>query len=185
MVRYIALGAALALLVTASPGRASDDPDTLVRTKNPERYQIVISATKIPKRAEEVPNAVSVVSGDELRRRGTHTLAEALQDVVGLDTGDGSDNGPNVPNLGLWGLKEFDALLVTVDGVPIGGPFNPSLTQVPVEDIDRIEIVKGPQGTLYGVSAFAGMIQIFTRTHQEGSIEASIGGSSRSDKNAA
>ena len=99
MVRYIALGAALALLVTASPGRASDDPDTLVRTKNPERYQIVISATKIPKRAEEVPNAVSVVSGDELRRRGTCTLAEALQDAAGLDTGEGSDNGTTVPEI--------------------------------------------------------------------------------------
>jgi len=52
---------------------------------------------------------------------------------------------------------------VTLDGVPVGGPFNPSLAQIPVEDIDRIEIVKGPQGTLYGVSAFAGMISIFTR----------------------
>ncbi len=63
----------------------------------------------------------------------------------------------------LWGLKEFDALLVTVDGVPVGGPFNPSLSQIPVEDVDRIEIVRGPQGTLYGVSAFAGMVQVFTR----------------------
>src|SRR5262249_10795940 len=88
---------------------------------------------------------------------------EALQDVVGLDTGDGSDNGPRLPNIGLYGIKEFDALQVLVDGVPVGGPFNPNLAQVPVENIDHIEITRGPQGTLYGVSAFAGQVSVFTK----------------------
>jgi outer membrane cobalamin receptor len=60
--------------------------------------------------------------------------------------------------------------------VPIGGPFNPSLTQIPVEDIDRIEVEKGPQATMYGVSAFAGMIQIFTR--QDTQNEVTVGGGS-------
>src|SRR4029077_1430502 len=95
-------------------------------------------------------------------------VADALENVVGVDTGEGSDNGARLPNIGMWGLKEFDALLVMVDGVPVGGPFNPSLSQINVEDVDRIEIVKGPQGTLYGVSAFAGMIQAFSRTGEPG-----------------
>ncbi|HLN79716.1 MAG TPA: TonB-dependent receptor, partial [Thermoanaerobaculia bacterium] len=82
-----------------------------------------------------------------------------------------------LPNIGLWGLKEFDALLVMVDGVPVGGPFNPSLSQIEVEDIDRIEIVKGPQGTLYGVSAFAGMIQVFTKSAAHGTDVRLSGGS--------
>ena len=132
-------------------------------TPAPVTEEIVVSATKSPEETVEIPGATSVVSGDELRRSGAKTVADALQNVVGLDTGDGSDNGTRLPNIGLWGLKEFDALLVTVDGVPVGGPFNPSLSQIPVEDIDRIEIVRGPQGTLYGVSAFAGMVQVFTR----------------------
>ena len=65
------------------------------------------------------------------------------------------------------GPQEFDALLVTVDGVPVGGPFNPSLVQVSLDGVDRVEIVKGPQGTLYGVSAFAGMVQVFTHRRRE------------------
>ncbi len=69
-----------------------------------------------------------------------------------------------------------------MDGVPAGGPFNPSLAQIPVEDIDRIEIVKGPQGTLYGVSAFAGMIQVFTRHPKEAGGALTLGGGSFSDK---
>src|SRR5713101_4022420 len=129
---------------------------------------VVVSATKVPEDPVEVSNAVSVVTGEEIRRRGARTLAEALQDVAGLDTGNGSDNGSRLPNIGLWGLKEFDALLITYDGVPVGGPFNPSLAQIPVEDLDRIEIVKGPQGTLYGVSAFAGMVQAFSRAGEQG-----------------
>ncbi|HEX7615377.1 MAG TPA: TonB-dependent receptor [Thermoanaerobaculia bacterium] len=143
---------------------------------------MVVSATKSPEDPLEIAAPVSVVSGDELRRRGAKTIADALQDVAGLDTGSGSDNGNRLANIGVWGLKEFDALLVTVDGVPVGGPFNPSLAQISVEDIDRIEIVKGPQGTLYGVSAFAGMIQVFTRHPKEAGGALALGGGSFSDK---
>lgn len=143
----------------------------------PVTETIVVSATESPEIETEIPGNVTVVTGEDLRKRGVHDLADALQDVVGVDTGIGSDNGGNVPSVGLWGLKEFDALLFMVDGVPVGGPFNPSLAQIAVDDIDRIEIVKGPQGTLYGVSGFAGMIQIFTRRGEKGTHVAISGGS--------
>src|ERR1700693_362083 len=71
--------------------------------------QVVVSATKVPEDPVEVPGAVSVVTGEELRRRGARTVADALQDVTGLDTANGSDNGPCVPNIGLWGLEELEA----------------------------------------------------------------------------
>ena len=145
---------------------------------------MVVSATKISENALDVAAPVSVVSGDDLRRRGAKTVADALQDVAGLDTGSGSDNGNRLANIGIWGLKEFDALLVTVDGIPVGGPFNPSLAQIPVEDIDRIEIVKGPQGTLYGVAAFGGMFQVFTRHPKQAGGALTLGGGSFSDKHA-
>ncbi len=143
----------------------------------PAQESIVVSATRLPERETEIPGQATVITGDQLRRENVKTLAEALQDIVGIDTGLGSDNGGRLPNLGLWGLKEFDALLVMVDGMPVGGPFNPSLSQINIEDIDRIEIVKGPQGTLYGVSAFAGMIQIFTRPASPGTDVRAGGGS--------
>jgi outer membrane receptor protein involved in Fe transport len=144
--------------------------------------QIVVSAAKVPESDLDVAGSVEVVTGEDLRRRGARTLQDALQDVVGVEAAGGSDSGSRFPNLGMWGLKEFDALLVTVDGVPAGGPFNPSLSQIPIEDIERIEIAKGPQGTLYGVSAFAGMVQVFTRrgAHQS----ATLGGGSFTDRHA-
>lgn len=141
---------------------------------------VIVSATRGPETNTEIPGEATVITGERLRRENVKTLADALQDVVGLDTGLGSDNGGRLPNIGMWGLKEFDALLVMVDGVPVGGPFNPSLSQINIEDVDRIEIVKGPQGTLYGVSAFAGMIQVFTRPGSRGT-EVRLGGGSFSE----
>ena len=150
-------------LPAPTPARAAETPPDSAKVAQhaPNKYEVLVSATRRSADPINVPNGASVVSGQDLRQRGAHTVADALEDVVGLDTGDGSDGGLRMANIGMWGLKEFDALLVTLDGVPVGGPFNPSLTQLNVNDIDRVEIVNGPQGTLYGVSGFAGMVQMF------------------------
>jgi len=173
--------AALAVLFAGLVGKAVGQTPTAapLPTPTPPSVQesVVVSATRGSEIETEIPGEVTVITGEELRRRNVTNLADALQDVVGLDTGMGSDNGPRQPNVGLWGLKEFDALLFMVDGVPIGGPFNPSLSQINIADIDHIEIVKGPQGTLYGVSAFAGMVQVFTKNATPGTTVTVAGGS--------
>lgn len=177
-----ALGALLTLGLVAGAGLArAQESDTVSMAHDPAKYQIIVSATRTAKPATEIPNGAAVIRGEELRRKGARTLADALIDVTGLETGDGGDNGSRLPNVGMWGLKEFDAMLITVDGVPVGGPFNPSLAQIAVEDIDRIEVVKGPQGSMYGVSAFAGMIQVFTRGSASEGVDAAVGGGSFGD----
>ncbi len=112
---------------------------------------------------KDVAASVSVITGEMLERSAARTLSDVLADVVGIDIGSGSDSGSRLPTPSLWGVKEFGFLLVTVDGVPVSGPFDPSLALVPIEDVSRIEIVKGPQATLYGLSATAGAIHVFTR----------------------
>lgn len=175
--------AAWSILVFSGAALAQPAPPTLPQAPS-VKEEVVVSATRGNEAETEIPGQATVIRGEDLRRENVHTLADALQDVVGLDTGMGSDNGNRLPNVGLWGLKEFDALLFMVDGVPIGGPFNPSLSQINIDDIDRIEIVKGPQGTLYGVSAFAGMVQIFTKEASRGT-HVSLSGGSFSDGRAA
>src|SRR5262245_2407685 len=173
----IAFGILASVPATAQTPPSPTPSPTPAPNAPPVEENIVVSATKIDQPEVDVPHAVTVVSGEELARRGTRTVADALQDVVGLQTGNGSDNGPRIPNIGLYGIQEFDALEVMLDGVPVGGPFNPNLAMIPVEDIDRIEVVRGPSGTLYGVSAFAGMVNIFTR-HDTGGTwgSARVGG---------
>lgn len=184
MVKAHLRAAVAACLVSAGFAPAQPaEPSTPPPGAPPAAAEVVVSATKVDEDPAQIAAAVSVVKGSELRRSGARTVAETIQDVVGVDTGNGSDDGPRMANIGLWGLKEFDALLVTVDGAPVGGPFNPSLSQIPVEDVERIEIVRGPQGTLYGVSAFAGMIQVFTR-HAAAGGTVRLGGGSFGDANA-
>ena len=73
---------------------AASAPDTAVVPMK----EIVVSATKTPQQIANIPNSTAVVTGAELRRRGTQTLADAIQDIVGVDTGNGSDNGMRLPN---------------------------------------------------------------------------------------
>jgi iron complex outermembrane recepter protein len=184
MPRSLAKGALCAILFGSTLLDAQGTTAPTPPPVPPQSAEIVVSATKLPEDPVDIAGPVEVITGEQLRRSGTKTIAEAIQDVVGVDTGVGSDNGGHLAGIGLWGLKEFDALLITVDGVPIGGPFNPSLSQINVEDIDRIEIVKGPQGTLYGVSAFAGMIQVFTRRKEGPGGTVSLGFGSFAEKRA-
>ena len=172
--------------LAAAVARAADAPPDSAKVAEhaPNKYEVLVSATRRSTDPINVPNGAAMVSGKDLRRRGAHTVADALEDVVGIDTGDGSDGGLRMANIGMWGLKEFDALLVTLDGVPVGGPFNPSLSQLDLNDVDRVEIVKGPQGTLYGVSGFAGMVQMFSRQDEGQSGHVTVGGGSFSDLNA-
>src|SRR5262245_57645704 len=94
--------------------------------------EVVVSATKIPQDAVDIPSSTAVITGDEIKRSGAKTVSEAIQDITGITTGNSSDNGPWLPNIGMWGLQEFDALLVMVDGVPAGGPFNSNLSEINV-----------------------------------------------------
>jgi len=171
------LVAACLLVSGGAVGQQATPAPTPQPTPAPVNETVVVSATRSPETELEIPGQATVVTGEQLRQRGVTNLADGIQDVMGVDTGMGSDNGPRQPNVGIWGLKEFDALLFMVDGVPVGGPFLPQLSQIDINDIDRIEIVKGPQGTLYGVSAFAGMIQVFTKSGQAGTNFSIAGGS--------
>ena len=90
--------------------------------------QVEVVATKVPERVEEVPAAIEVFSGDELRARGVTDLRTALAFAAGVDIAPGGDNGPAASVPEFMGLKEFDAFLLVVDGVPLsGGVFNPAL----------------------------------------------------------
>jgi outer membrane receptor protein involved in Fe transport len=124
---------------------------------------IQVTATRVPEDVEGVPASVTVISGDELRARGVTDLPHALSVVAGVSVAPGGDAGPagSVPEL--WGLREFDAFLLVVDGVPWGGAFNPALTTLDLTDVDRIEVMRGSAPVLYGATSFVGVIHVIHR----------------------
>jgi vitamin B12 transporter len=126
---------------------------------------VVVTATLVPMRADEVSATVTVLSGDALRANGIATLADALRTVPGVSiVATGSFGGQT--SLFLRG-GESDYVKVLVDGVPQnqpGGFFD--FANFGIEDVDHVEIVRGPASVLYGSDAVTGVIQVFTRSRR-------------------
>lgn len=122
--------------------------------------RIEVTATRLPESPDQVPAAIEVFTGDELRARGVRDLRSALALAIGLEIAPGGDAGPASAVPAFWGLKEFDAFLLVVDGVPFGGAFNPALTSLNLTDVERIEVLRGPAPVMYGATSFVGVIQV-------------------------
>jgi iron complex outermembrane receptor protein len=141
---------------------------------------IVVTAAKIPWDLATTPAMVSVVSGDELRARGVNDLRTALATVAGVDVAPGGDAGPAGSVPGMWGLKEFDAFLLLVDGVPYGGAFNPAVPTLDLTGVDRIEVVRGAAPVTYGATSFVGVIHVIHSGAGSTPQRISAGGGTRS-----
>jgi iron complex outermembrane receptor protein len=128
---------------------------------------VTVIATGIPESSGEVPASVTVVTGDDMRSRGARDLRSALSQVVGLDVAPGGDAGPASNVVEIWGLKEFDAYLLVVDGVPWGGAFIPAMAALDLNDVDHIEVLRGAAPVTYGATSFVGVIEVFKRPAED------------------
>lgn len=124
---------------------------------------IQVTATRSALPLSETPASISIVTGDQLRARLATDLRTALSFLAGVEISPGGDGGPAGSGPALWGLREFDAFLLVVDGVPWGGAFNPALTTLDLHNIDRIEIMRGAAPVMYGATSFVGVIHVIHR----------------------
>ena len=129
---------------------------------------VEVVATRLPEAPHDVAASIEVISGDELRSRGVTTLREALALSTGVAIAPGGDAGPASAVPEFWGLREFDAFLLVVDGVPWGGAFNPAIATASFRDVERIEILRGPAPVTYGATSFVGVIHV---VHKAAAVE--------------
>ena len=121
---------------------------------------VTVTATKVPEPVDQIPATISVVSGAELRARNARDLASALSLVSGVEAPAGGDAGPSSAVPAFWGLREFDAFLLVMDEVPWGGAFNPAITTLNLNDVERIEVLKGAAPVMYGATSFVGVVHV-------------------------
>jgi len=140
---------------------------------------IEVTTAKIPVALSDVAANVNVVSGDELRARGATDLRTALSLVSGVDIAPGGDGGPASSVPALWGLREFDAFLLVVDGIPSGGAFTPALATLNLANVERIEVVKGAAPVSYGATSFVGVIHVIHYAAGQGPATVEVGAGSR------
>jgi vitamin B12 transporter len=123
---------------------------------------VVVSAAKVPRPSNTLSQAVTVLSGDDLRSRGVTRVTDALREVPGASLVQSGSYG-GVTSLFVRG-GESRYTKVLIDGVTVndpGGFFD--FSHLTTDNIDRIEIVRGPASVLYGADAGTGIVQIFTR----------------------
>ena len=136
--------------------------------------EIVVTATRLPTPRGAVPAAVSILNGEDLRSRGIRFVADALREVPGAGVVRTGSHG-GLTSLFLRG-GESDYVQVMVDGVVLNDPGGAiDLGQLTTENIDRIEVVRGPVSVLYGSDAVTGVVHILT-THGGGRPRLTVGG---------
>ena len=149
--RTAGLLAGLSLFASA-PQAAGDDPLT-----------INVTAARTPQSNVDTLASVTVIDRDEIERRQAHSVQDALRGVPGLSFSNNGGLG-KATSVFLRGA-ESDQVLVLVDGVRVGSATlgTTSIQDIPIDQVERIEVVRGPRSSLYGADAIGGVIQIFTR----------------------
>ncbi|WP_310462431.1 TonB-dependent receptor domain-containing protein [Sphaerotilus sp.] len=124
---------------------------------------VVVTATRTPVRADQTVADVTVLTREDLERANGRTLAEVLAQQPGIQLTANGGLG-KTSSVFIRGLEARHVLLL-VDGVRYGSATAgmPELDNLPLGDIDRIEIVRGPLSSLYGSDAVGGVVQVFTR----------------------
>jgi vitamin B12 transporter len=164
--KYLIVALVVLAAAPVSPASAQEKDTTHLGT-------VVVSASKVPQPASTLTQAVTVLSGEDLRARGVTRVSDALREVPGAMLVQNGSFGA-VTSLFLRG-GESRYTKVLIDGVAVnasGGFFD--FSHLTTDNIERIEIVRGPASVLYGADAVSGIVQIFTR---KGSYEprASLG----------
>jgi len=124
---------------------------------------IIVTATRTAQTADETLASVTVITREEIDRRRATSLQEVLRGVPGLGIANSGGLGKNT-SVFLRGTNS-DHVLVLIDGIRVSSATSgrTAFQFIPIDQIERIEIVRGPRASLYGAEAIGGVIQIFTR----------------------
>ncbi len=146
------------------------------------RDVIYVTAQKREEAITDIPASISVVSGERLQNMGAGALADYAAYVPGVNVGSGGSPGQTSITLrGIAPVGPGATVSTHIDDTPLGGSSNYSrasafaLDLFP-NDIERVEILRGPQGTLYGASAMGGLLRYVTRTPDPSGFSAQAAG---------
>ncbi|MCX7627204.1 MAG: TonB-dependent receptor, partial [Methylophilaceae bacterium] len=133
---------------------------------------VVVTATRQEARVSEVLTDVTVIDRQEIERHGAGTVAELLVRQPGIQVITSGNSGPGTATSIFVRGANPNQTKVLVDGLPISGALDQDATKalvnLPLGNVERIEIVRGPASSLYGADAIGGVIQIFTRQGSPG-----------------
>ena len=151
----------LGIVLAAEPAASDDSLQELLQVLEQE----TAIATKNRLNIDFVPGMVSVLYGDDLLVLGVRTASEAMALVPGVELGLSSDGQTQVFVRGIGTAFASGKVKVLLNGVPFNSTLSVATTalRIPVEQIERIEVIRGSGSAIYGEFAFSGVINVITR----------------------
>ncbi len=180
--RYIGYApGSLSVSVTADQEATAD----FALEKSVQRLdEVVTTGTVVPTEVKALPTPISVITGEEIEQKGYQRIDQIFRgDVPGAIAWDNGAYGTSYSDISIRGASDISQSYVKtyIDGVEVADPV--SLATIDPSSIERIEVLRGPQGsTIYGSDAAGGVMQIFTRkgtlnapyTHVEAKVSAGL-----------
>ncbi|MEO1323102.1 MAG: TonB-dependent receptor [Pseudomonadota bacterium] len=147
-----------------SPVLAQDGSDETVMDT------VIIEGSRLNQTATEVGSSVSIITADDIERLGFDFALDAIAAAPGVTINQNGAFGGQA-SVRIRGAAS-EQTLVLVDGIPVNDPSSPgggfNFARVDTENIERIEVLKGPQSTLWGTDAIGGVVSITTKSPEEG-----------------
>jgi outer membrane cobalamin receptor len=140
-------------------------PAVMAEDSSVQLKEVVVTATKTEKEPQDVTQSVTVITAADIQKSSATTAAEVVREAAGVDIRDYGARG-STSEISLRGSATAQ-VLVLLDGKrlnsPLSGGFDMSELPVALDDIERIEIVRGPSSALYGTDAMGGVVNIITK----------------------
>lgn len=138
--------------------------------------QMVVTATRTEKKIIDVPASVEVITAKDIEKSGAAYVDDALKKVTGIAVSRTGGLANSKPVVTLRGVKSGSDVLVLVDGQPMVNAYSGTVNwnDIPVESIEKIEVVKGPGSAIYGSNAMAGVINITTKDSEKMHAKTSV-----------
>lgn len=135
----------------------------IAQSSTPQMSEVVVTATRTARTADETLAAVTVITREDIERQQARSVSDLFRGLPGVTVGNSGGRG-KATSVFMRGT-ESDHVLVLIDGVKVGSATagTAAFQDMPVDLIERVEVVRGPRSSLYGSEAIGGVIQIFTR----------------------
>ncbi|MFG6439092.1 TonB-dependent receptor [Roseateles sp. LKC17W] len=171
----------VSLLAQPALAQQTDAPAAPAKADVNELPTVVVTAQKRTQTLKEVPVAISVVSAEQLQKQGVSEIYDLAKSVAALEFGDsktgGAGGSASIRGIGtaVFTTSAESSVGVVVDGVPLGNTAGGALF-----DLERVEVLRGPQGTLFGKNASAGVLNMVSKAPRldrfEGSASLELAG---------
>lgn len=144
---------------------------------------VFTSLTRRGTLVSKLPTNITTITAEQIEKTGATNLTEVLDKAPSIDISQSGSLG-SLASVRIRGVPTSNQVQILVDDQPLGGVSiqNIDISLIPVEDIEKIEIVRGGQSVLYGANAIGGIIHIHTKKQKEDGVSLDLGAEGRSHK---